>query len=280
MSIDCDRASAVAYRAQCVQVTGRDLAGPQTEAILMKYGLDRLGWKLLVWGLLPLVRRSLHKRIRYWCHHCKTQYAGSGVCSQCKHKRCKNCSTEEPHKETTSVSSLDSFVGSRAPTDALIGETTNPPPFQDPADNDGPSGSPERRGTARDGSSTLSPSLQTPDNAIVREERGRAYVPGSRLSNANQWVASNVDSVSPKTLHPYVLFCVPTPAVSPHGAYLSHICRKEFTGYGFFAKLNSEFDRLRGSTRWSKFWARFRVIGCQEIKLVRVSVPVCLSVMR
>jgi hypothetical protein len=78
----------------------------------------------------------------------------------------------------------------------------------------------------------------------------------------------HADSVPSQTLQPYVLFCVPTPAVSPYGAYLSHIYRSGFSGHDFFTKSSTEFDRLRGSTRWSRFWARFRVIGCQEITYV------------
>jgi hypothetical protein len=145
--------------------------------------------------------------------------------------------------------------------------------LEDPVDSDAPSGSGQREDTARIGPSISRASLQILDSAIVREGRGRAYVPGSTVPTLDQRVAQYVDSIPTQLLQPYILFCVPTPAVSPHGAYLSHVCRKGFTGHDFFTKLNAEFDRLRGSTRWSKFWARFRVMGCQEIKLVRVSVP-------
>jgi hypothetical protein len=140
-------------------------------------------------------------------------------------------------------------------------------------DSDEPSGSGQSKNTALIGSPPSGGSLQIPGSTIVREGRASAYVPGSTVPTPGQRVARHADYVLTQALRPYILFCVPTPAVSPHGAYLSHICRKAFTGHDFFTKLNAEFNRLRGSTRWSRFWARFRVIGCQEIKLVRVSLP-------
>ena len=164
-------------------------------------------------------------------------------------------------------------TGLRASRETVLGETGNILARNDSVDSDGPSGSEQSKNTALIGSPPSGASLQIPDNAIVREGRTSAYVPGSTVPTSDQHVAQHADYVLPQALQPYVLFCVPTPAVSPHGAYLSHICRKTFTGHDFFTELNAEFNRLRGSTRWGKFWARFRVIGCQEIKLVRVSLP-------
>jgi len=164
-------------------------------------------------------------------------------------------------------------TGLRASKERVLGETGNILARNDSVDSDGPSGSGQSKNTALIGSPPSGASLQIPDSAIVREGRTSAYVPGSTVPTSDQHVAKDADYVLTQALQPYVLFCVPTPAVSPHGAYLSHICRKTFTGHDFFTELNAEFNRLRGSTRWGKFWARFRVIGCQEIKLVRVSLP-------
>lgn len=176
-------------------------------------------------------------------------------------------------RETTRIASWIVSNGLRASKETVLGEIGNILARNDSVDSDGPSGSGQSKNTALIGSPPSGASLQIPDSAIVREGRASAYVPGSTVPTSDQHVAQRADYVLTQALRPYVLFCVPTPAVSPHGAYLSHICRKAFTGHDFFTKLNVEFNRLRGSTRWSKFWARFRVIGCQEIKLVRVSLP-------
>jgi hypothetical protein len=178
-----------------------------------------------------------------------------------------------PWSETTGIGSWIASIGLRASKETVLGEIANILARSDSVDSDGPSGSGQSKNTAPIGSPPSGGSLQIPDSAIVREGRASAYVPGPTVPTSDQRVAQHADYVLTQALRPYILFCVPTPAVSPHGAYLSHICRKMFTGHDFFTKLNAEFNRLRGSTRWSKFWARFRVIGCQEIKLVRVSLP-------
>jgi hypothetical protein len=190
------------------------------------------------------------------------------------------CIEDPPWEETIRLGSWVAFVRRRTTKAALLSTVRRVLALESPVDNDGPSASRQSGGTTRLGSTTSGVSLRTPDRAIAREGRGSAYAPRSRLSASDQRVGQSVDGVPTQTLQPYILFCVPAPAVSPHGAYLSHICRKQFTGHEFCTRLNAEFDRLRGSTTWSKFWARVRVIGCQEIKLVRVSVPDHLSTMR
>jgi hypothetical protein len=195
------------------------------------------------------------------------------VCSKCNHEQCMKCPPEGSREAIAKVGLLDSLLRPRAPTAMLNGEFRNTAALENPMDNDGPSRSLQSRRTGQVGSSTSGTSLQTPDSAILREGRDTAYAPRWRLSTSDKEVVVHANSVPAQSLQPYILFCVPTPAVLPHGAYLSHICRKRFTGHDFFTRLNAEFDRLRASTRCSKFWARFRVIGCQEIKLVRVSVP-------
>ena len=39
-------------------------------------------------------------RIRYWCHHCNTQYTNSRICSQCSHQRCNRCERQPPRRTT------------------------------------------------------------------------------------------------------------------------------------------------------------------------------------
>jgi hypothetical protein len=39
-------------------------------------------------------------RIRYWCHHCRTQYTNTRVCSQCAHQRCNRCERQPPRRST------------------------------------------------------------------------------------------------------------------------------------------------------------------------------------
>jgi len=179
-----------------------------------------------------------------------------------------------PWRETTRIDPWIASIGLTASKETILGEACNILARNDSVDSDGPSGSGQSRNTALIGSPPSGTSLQIPDSAIVREGRASAYVPGSTVPTSDQHVAQHILT---QALQPYVLFCVPTPAVAPHGAYRSHICRRTFTGHDFFAKLNAEIDRLRRSTRWSKFWARFRVIGCQEIKLVRVNLPETFS---
>lgn len=46
-------------------------------------------------------------RIRYWCHHCNTQYVNSRVCSQCSHQRCNRCVRHPPRRATPRVRLAD-----------------------------------------------------------------------------------------------------------------------------------------------------------------------------
>lgn len=53
------------------------------------------------------VERSIRMRIQFWCHHCKTQYAESTVCSQCKHQRCDRCMRMPRMQKTSKVRLAD-----------------------------------------------------------------------------------------------------------------------------------------------------------------------------
>jgi hypothetical protein len=244
-------------------------------ALSARYGIDlsEPGWARHATKPAQRVMRSIRTRVCYFCHHCKTQYGSSNVCSECKHRRCRYCIRHPPRKATDSVGSWVASIPPNPPLYKPIAKPGDALTLEGPKDNDGPSGSQQSGVTAQVGSSTSLVSLQTPESVILREGSGSGYATGLRPYFADQRAAQYLDAVSMQALQPYILFCVPAAAVSPHGAYLSHLCRKRFTGHEFFTRLNAEFDRLHGSARWSKFWARFRVMGCHEIKLVRVSVP-------
>lgn len=140
---------------------------------------------------------------------------------------------------------------------------------------------PQDEGRSVSGSASASESSsRSKDRAMIRGAKTNLYVLGSSNTSSGLGFFREDEASDTQALRPYILFCVPNHAVSPHGAYLSHICRREFTGHRLFTKLKAEFNGLRGSTKWSRFWARFRVVGCQELKLVRVSGLDCLLALR
>lgn len=261
ISIDCDRNSAAAYRAKCFQAAGRDLvvaaaaAEPPPDAVAHHIPPD-IGMKA-----------------QSFCHLCNTKIGPFGRCFKCTHQECQRCIRVPSSRLTNLEDLVDTSLTHGVTIDMFLDDVKNRSALEDPPAYDGLNGSQQSTGTALDGSVTSGAWLKSPDSAAVKEGRGIAFLPASRLLTADQRRAQWATPVSSETLHPYILFCVPAPAVAPHGAYLSHICRKRCTGHKFFSTLNVEFDRLRGLTRWSKFWSRFRVIGCHEIKLVRVSLP-------
>jgi hypothetical protein len=67
-----------------------------------KYGIDLIEpeWARPVREQVQRVERSIRMRIRYWCHHCNTQYTNSRICSQCSHQRCNRCERQPPRRTT------------------------------------------------------------------------------------------------------------------------------------------------------------------------------------
>ena len=67
-----------------------------------KYGIDLIesDWAKPVREQVQRVERSIRMRIRYWCHHCNTQYTNSRICSQCAHQRCNRCERQPPRRTT------------------------------------------------------------------------------------------------------------------------------------------------------------------------------------
>ena len=53
------------------------------------------------------VERSIRMRIRFWCHHCGTQYGDTKICSQCTHQRCNRCVRYPPKKSSARVRFAD-----------------------------------------------------------------------------------------------------------------------------------------------------------------------------
>jgi hypothetical protein len=119
------------------------------KALHVKYSLPEPESAMPATEPVQTVRRSIHKKMRFLCHCCKTQNGSSKVCSQCNHQRCRDCSRYLLPEATT---------GSVSPN-ALA--------WEDPLDNDGPDGSRQSGGIARLGLPSSNASLQAPDRAIV-----------------------------------------------------------------------------------------------------------------
>lgn len=72
----------------------------RTRALSAKYGLDLTEAELRrhTSQPVPRVERPIRMRIRFWCHHCNTQYGNSRVCEQCAHQRCNRCVRHPPRR--------------------------------------------------------------------------------------------------------------------------------------------------------------------------------------
>ena len=87
-------------------------------ALAAEYGLDITEWERAVPLAQPVqrVERSIRMRIRFWCHHCNTQYLNSRVCSRCSHQRCDRCTRQPPKRPRPRVRLAGAARSSNAPS--------------------------------------------------------------------------------------------------------------------------------------------------------------------
>ena len=107
----------------------------RTRALLAKHGIDprEAEWSMPKENPVQRVEKSIRMRIRFWCHHCSTQYGSSRTCPQCAHQRCNRCVREPPRRTAPRVRLADTARTNNAPSTRTFHTVLTAEPDPNPA---------------------------------------------------------------------------------------------------------------------------------------------------
>ena len=107
----------------------------RTRALLARYGFDpqEAEWTRPKEKPVQRVQKSIRMRIRFWCHHCSTQYGSSKTCPQCAHQRCNRCVRHPPRRTTPRARLADAALTNNALSTGTLHTVLTGEPDPNPA---------------------------------------------------------------------------------------------------------------------------------------------------